>query len=406
MKISQFAVTAVIAVACANTALAVEEKVWATILFDTPQGLAVSTLNAESETVNALAAQYDIMDITIGHEPASTPAGIKHIVLDSGKAGKASPKGSGPNALNDCTSFASNPGTPFQIDNSNLPFNEDFNVTPLTDDEDWRGLCVDGISTGDGKEAFVQFTPTATGQYLIEGNFFQDAAPTTPRTSTVTVWELPGCTATQPTAGASSQVGCHFDLFGNSQAVVSLTSGTVYYVILEDQFGSSAEDTAQIRISGPLAAPAGQDCANAIDLTSESWTSGFNVLADSTPNPDQGDSTASCNSAANAGPDVWFALPAVVNGEEYELDLTAGSLTDSFVTLYSGSCGSLAEVDCNDDKNGTDSMSAITFTAVGGQDYYLQVESWSFSGADRGTFTLNGQVAPVSSGISEWTSYH
>ena len=377
MRIRNTSILAALMALGAATGPAAEDKVWTTFTFGTPGTLAVSTTDPDSETIESLAAIYGItfVETTATLEPVAT--GVKHIILRDVDAGGRVTKGVGPTALNNCTAFASNPGFPFQITNANLPYAQDFNLTPTTDAEDWRGGCIDGLSSGDGKEAFVQFTPSVTGQYLITGHFYRDATPSTARAANVSVWELPGCTGSQPSSGASTLVGCNTDLFGNSQIVVTLNAGTTYYVIQDDQFGSSVEDTARIRVSGPLPPPAGQNCASAIDLSVESWA-GFTTNADSTPNPDQGDSATACNtSAVNPGPDVWFKLPAVTGGQTYELDLIAGTMTDTIATLYTGSCGSLVEAACNDDKDIMDTMSKITFTALAGHDYYLQIESWS-----------------------------
>jgi len=207
------------------TGPAAEDKVWTTFTFGTPGTLAVSTTDPDSETIESLAAIYGItfVETTATLEPVAT--GVKHIILRDVDAGGRVTKGVGPTALNNCTAFASNPGFPFQITNANLPYAQDFNLTPTTDAEDWRGGCIDGLSSGDGKEAFVQFTPSVTGQYLITGHFYRDATPSTARAANVSVWELPGCTGSQPSSGASTLVGCNTDLFGNSQIVVTLNAG-------------------------------------------------------------------------------------------------------------------------------------------------------------------------------------
>jgi hypothetical protein len=59
---------------------------------------------------------------------------------------------------------------------------------------------------------------------------------------------------------------------------------------------------------------------------------------------------------------------------------------DTQFALYSGDCGSLTPVACNDDISGTDLHSSITFLTVPGTTYYLMVDS--YTGED-GTYCLD-----------------
>ncbi|MBI3135115.1 MAG: T9SS type A sorting domain-containing protein [Bacteroidetes bacterium] len=92
--------------------------------------------------------------------------------------------------------------------------------------------------------------------------------------------------------------------------------------------------------------------------------------------------TPSCASPGAA--DVWFMFTAPAGGD-VTIDLGSGTITDSGMSLYSGSCGAFTEITCNDD-GGTGTMSQITATGLtAGQTYFIRV--WDFDGID-GTFTI------------------
>jgi len=61
-------------------------------------------------------------------------------------------------------------------------------------------------------------------------------------------------------------------------------------------------------------------------------------------------------------------------------------LEDSVIALYSGTCGDLNEIDCDDD-GGEDTLSLITNVEVNvGETYYVRVTGYSSD--DEGTFCL------------------
>ncbi|MBK9592795.1 MAG: pre-peptidase C-terminal domain-containing protein [Crocinitomicaceae bacterium] len=92
--------------------------------------------------------------------------------------------------------------------------------------------------------------------------------------------------------------------------------------------------------------------------------------------------TPSCASPGAA--DVWFQFTAPAGGN-VTIDLGSGTITDSGMELYTGSCGSWTSVDCDDD-GGTGAMSQITATGlVAGQVYMIRV--WEYS-SGTGTFTI------------------
>lgn len=87
---------------------------------------------------------------------------------------------------------------------------------------------------------------------------------------------------------------------------------------------------------------------------------------------------------------MWYSFTATGNGQvTLSSDLpqnVAPSSDDTRVSVYTGSCGSLVCVDGNDDIDGTNYLSILTFDVTIGTTYYIQWDNrWSSAGFD---FTL------------------
>lgn len=128
------------------------------------------------------------------------------------------------------------------------------------------------------------------------------------------------------------------------------------------------------------------NCSGATSLTvGNNFTSGA-VLVDNTGASTDG-VLPSCNSEALEN--IWFKVTVPPSGNiTIETAAASGSLfDDSVLTVYSGNCTTLTEIDCNDDKdvdNG-DYFSLISLTGqVPGTTLYISV--WKYS-----SDTNNGQ---------------
>src|SRR5262245_31884495 len=101
------------------------------------------------------------------------------------------------------------------------------------------------------------------------------------------------------------------------------------------------------------AQPANDACAGAIALTNAVPYALSTSAATST-----GDPVPACGPLANG---VWFTfVPALAGSVTVSC---CGSSFDTVLAVYSGSCGSLASVGCNDDGCGTQSTLQFTGTA-------------------------------------------
>ena len=77
--------------------------------------------------------------------------------------------------------------------------------------------------------------------------------------------------------------------------------------------------------------------------------------------------------------DVWFSYTPSVDGP-VSIDLS-GSAFDTGAAVWSGECGALTQVGCDDD-GGAGLASRLSFTASAGTVYYLQIGGWNGASGD------------------------
>ncbi|EDP69878.1 CHU large protein; uncharacterized [Flavobacteriales bacterium ALC-1] len=182
----------------------------------------------------------------------------------------------------------------------------------------------------------------------------------------------------------------------NTLNLTGLTVSTTYYVRV---YGWSSTTSAQtnfdICVGTPPAPPVNDDIATAIAITvDESFCDGTNTNGTNESATDSGEGAGSCFNAA-ADDDVWFTftVPAGTATVDVSTDFTGGTLVDSEIAVYSGTSGSLVELDCSQDdgtttlSNGFSWNSLITDLAVTvGETYYVQVAGYN---TNVGTFCLD-----------------
>jgi hypothetical protein len=124
-------------------------------------------------------------------------------------------------------------------------------------------------------------------------------------------------------------------------------------------------------------------CATAI-AAFDGNTSGNNNMSSTGPDP-----VPACGTMSN---DVWYSYQATCSGVVTATLCTPGTNFDTMMAAWSGSCGCLSELACNDDFC-VGNKSAVTFNSVAGTVYYLSIGGFD-GGA--GNFTMNISCTPVS----------
>lgn len=174
----------------------------------------------------------------------------------------------------------------------------------------------------------------------------------------------------------------------------SLTIATTYYVTIVpyNSIGNASGCTEYSFVTGsPLA---NDDCSGATALTVDAnfcdgvLTNGSNGMA-----TDSGVEEADCFNSGLS--DVWFSflVPAGTASVDISTDYTGGTLVDTEIALYSGTCGALVELDCDQDSGTTILSNGFSYNSIiedasvtAGQTYFVRVSG--YSSGSRGTFCL------------------
>ncbi|MFK7781032.1 T9SS sorting signal type C domain-containing protein [Psychroserpens sp.] len=170
---------------------------------------------------------------------------------------------------------------------------------------------------------------------------------------------------------------------------LTLTAGNTYYIVIDSwppaaQYpptpGSGVLNPAyELLITAPLS---NDECINAIELFSDVDCS-INTYTNDIATASAGAPAPSC--ANYQGGDVWFSYEVNFTGE-FTITTEAGVMTDSGMAVYSGTCGSLTQIDCDDDF-GTGAMSTITVTGrTPGEIVYIRL--WEWGNNNNGTFGI------------------
>ena len=136
-------------------------------------------------------------------------------------------------------------------------------------------------------------------------------------------------------------------------------------------------------LSALQAQPSNDACATATPLTvgaTCTYQNYSNLNA-----TDSGDGSPSCG--FYLGGDVWFSLTVPASGK-LVIDQDFASLTNTAMSVYTGSCGALVEYECDDNHSPNGSMPQIVINdlALASQTIYIQV--WRTGNANGGTFQI------------------
>jgi len=155
--------------------------------------------------------------------------------------------------------------------------------------------------------------------------------------------------------------------------------GADYYIQVQRRSGTSTINMrGNICVYGTIPPPANDDACDAGPLP-------VNTDCEFTPATNIG-ATTSAPAGADCGTpstDVWYSFVVPPSGD-FEIWTYEGSLTDGVMALYSGTCGSLTELMCNDDYSGLMPYLAGSGYTPGDT---LWVRFWGYSG-ETGTFDI------------------
>jgi len=117
------------------------------------------------------------------------------------------------------------------------------------------------------------------------------------------------------------------------------------------------------------------------------------VIVDGTTIGARDDGDGSCGSSNNS-PDVWFRYRPVTSGSVTYSTCDTTTNFDTVLSIFSGSCGNLVELGCNDDSCGL-RTNVVVNNSVAGVDYFIRATGFSGStGNFKLKITGGGGVVP------------
>ncbi|MFY7885590.1 MAG: hypothetical protein ACOVOV_12205, partial [Dolichospermum sp.] len=171
---------------------------------------------------------------------------------------------------------------------------------------------------------------------------------------------------------SSSGWTCIDDLSGaGTSPSFTLIAGTQYYILLDPEVSTGG--SVNFTINCPTPPLTNDEPCNAIALTVNT-TCNYSTYTNSGAAASAGIPDPGC--ASYSGGDVWFSAVVPAAGV-LTVDLQSGVMTDSGMAFYSGACGSLNLLECDDDDSNNGAMSSISMTGLTpGQTIYIRV--WEY----------------------------
>ncbi len=176
----------------------------------------------------------------------------------------------------------------------------------------------------------------------------------------------------------------------------SLTPLTTYYFHVRAKCSTTSSSSwVTIAFTTPATPPINDNCTSAIAITPGSVFADSPIVGTTIGGVTTTGLTFSCQ--INRKSDVWYSVIVPASGSlTIETDATAGTtMTDSVLSIFTGTCGSLTEVGCDDD-NGNGNFSKVVLTALTpGATLHIGVWTYNSTGGVDGDFQLSAYDASL-----------
>ncbi|MEP7127374.1 MAG: T9SS type A sorting domain-containing protein [Chitinophagales bacterium] len=231
-----------------------------------------------------------------------------------------------------------------------------------------------------GEDKVWEFTPTQTGQVTIS------------LTSTGTYTGLmlyDGCPIANVCSGiAGTCVAYTQSTTGNKSMCVTVTAGDTYYLLLDSYSTPFYNPYSNLYISAPVPTSSSND----IPCNATSLTLGVNLAGDNSCASGTGEPTMPSCWSGSTNNTLWYSVVCPASGK-LRIRTISGTLTDTQIGLYTGTCSSLTTIAawCNDNAPacGTSAYSnselIINSGLVAGTTYYIVIDG---AGTNTGSFDI------------------
>jgi hypothetical protein len=184
----------------------------------------------------------------------------------------------------------------------------------------------------------------------------------------------------------------------NGTNLTNLLSGTTYYFWVRSSCsnGSKSTWTGPVTFTTSFTPPANDNCSGAISLTPGGTFATNPVTATNQAATLTTDTTAVTTCQTTRYADVWFKVVVPASGTlTVETQSVSGSaVTDTVLGIYSGACGTLVSVGCDDDSSDDGLFSKAALTGlVPGSTLYIGV--WNYSAVNNGQFRISAYSASL-----------
>lgn len=233
--------------------------------------------------------------------------------------------------------------------------------------------------------------------------------PTALTTSAVTAtsatlsWTAPSATPGSGyeyayTTANTAPTGAGTSVSGTSATISLPSSSTIYYLWVRSKCNAtnmSAWTSATVTTKA-----VNDECSAPVAIT-PGGTFGTNPVIATTVGATSTSDTTATHSCQNTGyNETWYSVVVPASGSlKIETQSVAGSaVTDTVLGVYTGSCGSLTQVGCDDDSSSDGNFSLVTLT---GQTpgATLLIGAWNYSNSTNGQFKISAYDATL--GTSE-----
>jgi Secretion system C-terminal sorting domain len=169
---------------------------------------------------------------------------------------------------------------------------------------------------------------------------------------------------------------------GSKSLCTSIIAGVTYYLII-DSYAAPACNPYDISITAPTTAVSNDEPCNAIALAVSNGCT-YTTYTNECTSASAGVPAPGC--AFYSGADVWFSITVPSSGS-IAIDTKDIVMTDGGMAIYSGTCGALSLIACDDNNSVNGLMPQISQTGLTpGSTIWIRV--WEYGNDNNGTFGI------------------